>query len=307
MLTERRIVDNRVFLLGLDGLYRHAMMEHERSELLVCARRVAKTLRVAAEEVAVEGYYAEDEALTEYFRLLRVLQQVDSRRASEVGAMQEFHRLRAVTAAPLYGRAVGEDKLLPVGRDPLSQALRDMAPDWTVARLTSAAHEIALRTDDISLVGLASRIRDPVVLAAVRESVVLYAEYVVLGIPPPPEYVWAVEGTLAGLASRFISAFNALFGEELPSPQPSQAERYWEACANNQILGRCVRLGYIDSVTPIRHYHWGICRNGDGDLGVQEFWKTFVWTTSSYRCVLGPDGRGANFGTQGHEGSSRAS
>ena len=33
-----RVVDNRVFLLGLDWLYRSAMQEHERTELRECAR-----------------------------------------------------------------------------------------------------------------------------------------------------------------------------------------------------------------------------------------------------------------------------
>ena len=175
-MVEQCVVDNRVFLLGLDGLYRHAMKRHERTELLICARRVAATLRVTLANVPVEGYYSEEEELTEYFCIMRALQQVEGSRASEVARMKEFERLRNVTSAPLYGRPVDEGKLLPVGRDALSQALLETFPEWTVARLTVAAYEIAQKTDDISLVGLAARIRDPVVLAAVRESVVLYAE-----------------------------------------------------------------------------------------------------------------------------------
>ena len=69
----------------------------------------------------------------------------------------------------MYGRPEDEGKLLPVGRDALSQALLETFPEWTVARITVAAFEIAQKTDDFSLVGLAARIRDPVVLAAVRE------------------------------------------------------------------------------------------------------------------------------------------
>jgi hypothetical protein len=74
MKIDRRIVDNRVFLLGLDELYREAMKRHEREELLGCARETAGALSVAAAEVPVEGYYSEDERLTEYFLLVRVLQ-----------------------------------------------------------------------------------------------------------------------------------------------------------------------------------------------------------------------------------------
>ena len=90
MLTERCIVDNRVFLLGLDKLYRDAMKRHERVELLSCARRVAAALHVTPTSVPVEGYYAEDQQLTEYFRLVRALQQVDESRTSKVAALPEF-------------------------------------------------------------------------------------------------------------------------------------------------------------------------------------------------------------------------
>jgi hypothetical protein len=41
MKTERKIVNNCVFLLGLDETYRESMKQHERDELL---RLVAKCL-----------------------------------------------------------------------------------------------------------------------------------------------------------------------------------------------------------------------------------------------------------------------
>ena len=103
MFTERRVVDNRVFLLGLDKLYRDAMKQHERGELLGCTRRVAKALNATPADVPVEGYYAEDERLTEYFRLVRALQDIDESATSKVDSLAEFQRLRDVTSAPLYG------------------------------------------------------------------------------------------------------------------------------------------------------------------------------------------------------------
>jgi hypothetical protein len=293
MRTERRVVDNRVFLLGLDKLYRDAMKRHERGDLLRCARRVSDAARVTPAVVPVEGYYAEDEQLTEYFRLVRALQDVDESATSSVGSLPEFQRLRDVTSSPLYGRPEYNGKLLPAGRDALSQALRDTFPDWTIARLTAAAYSTALETDEISLVGLAARIQDAVVLAAVRESVVLYAS-VVMGRalrPPRPEYVWKVDVDLAQHAKRFIDTFNGLFDNELPPPHPSQAERYWHAYDGNEILGRCVRLGYDDSVSPTRNYHWAICRADAGEFVVREFWQPEVWTTARYSSALRGDGR----------------
>ena len=293
MVTEHRVVDNRVFLLGLDKLYRDAMKQHERGELLGCARRVAKALNATPADVPVEGYYAEDTQLTEYFRLVRALQDIDESAISKVDSLPEFQRLRDVTSAPLYGRAQYTGKLLPTSRDALSQVLSDTFPDWTVAGLVGAACRTAQETDEISLVGLAARVRDAVVLTAVRESVVLYAEIVEGAAlnPPPPEYVWQVDDDLARHARRLIDVFTALFGEELPPPEPAQAEHYWHAYKHNEILGRCVRLGYDDSILPIRHYHWAICRAANGEFVVQEFWQPEVWTTTRYRSALPGGGR----------------
>src|SRR5262245_52627895 len=86
------IVNNRVFLLGLDALYRNAMKKHERGELLACAQRVATALKALPEKLPVEGYYIEDPDLTSYFRLMRALQRVPLEHASEVESLPQFGR-----------------------------------------------------------------------------------------------------------------------------------------------------------------------------------------------------------------------
>jgi len=292
--VETHVVDSRVFLLGLDQLYREALKRHERTELLACAQRVAAALRITAANVPVEGYYDEDEPLCEYFRLLRALQQVEESRTGDVAALPEFRRLRAVASAPLYGHPQQRGKLLPVGHDALSEALLRTRPKWTVAALTTAAHTAAQEMDDISLVGLASQARDPVVLAALRESVVLYALVVeTFGMPRPRQrvYVWKVDADLAERARRFVHAFNTLFDEALPTPGPDEARRYWHACGDNDVLGRCARIGYDDAEGPIRYYHWAICSGSDGELTVQDFWHSEIWTTTRYRAALRLSGR----------------
>jgi hypothetical protein len=254
----------------------------------MCARRVAAALHVLPAPVPAEGYYAEDQQLTEYFQLVRALQEVDEGATSAVDSLPQFQRLRNVTSAPLYGRPQHRGTLLPAGRDALSQALLDTFPEWTVGGLITAAHSTAQETDEFSLVGLAARVQDAVVLTAVRESVVLYAEVVEGSAldPPRPQYVWKVDEDLAWQARRFIDTFNTLFREELPAPEPAQAEHYWHAYDDNEILGRCVRLGYDDTVLPIRHYHWAICRGAHGEFAVQELWKPELWTTTRYRSAL---------------------
>ena len=147
-----------------------------------------------------------------------------------------------------------------------------------------ALDPIAVETDDYSLVGLAARIRDELVLCATRESVVLYAELGWWGTTGPQEYEyeWSVDEGLAAMAQRLIDTFNSLFDEQLPDAQASLAKTYWDASENNELLGRCVRIGIDDTVMPERHYHWGIYRQGIGELAVQDFWSPRIWTTTEY-------------------------
>jgi len=280
---ETRVVDNRTFLFGLDELYRTSMKGQERGELLRHARAVAQTLRVAPADVPIEGYYTEDEELREYFRLIRALQSEPESRNEDVRGMPAFQRLYDVTSSRLFGEAKQNDQLLPTGRDALSRALLALA-DWTVPGLTARARQEAEATDDSSLVGLASYVEDPVVLTALRESVVLYAEMVALGEPAPPVYQWRVDAELAQRAARFVDTFNALFpnGRRLPAPIAANADEFWVGNPERRILGRCVRLGW-DQQVPTRYYHWAIRKGADLSLEVEDFWDTEVWTTERYR------------------------
>jgi hypothetical protein len=94
--------------------------------------------------------------------------------------------------------------------------------------------------------------------------------------------VWQVDADLAAQASRFIAAFNRLFGNELPPAEAGQVEAYWHASDSDKYLGRCVRLGVDDSTIPVRHYHWAIRRGQDGHPTVHEFWENEIWTTDRY-------------------------
>ena len=284
MKTERRIVNNRVFLLGLDDLYREAMKRHERDELLRCARETAAAVSVAPADVPIEGYYSEDEGLAEYFRLVRALQQVPRGRESEVAGLTGFKRLRQVTESPIFGPPFSGRFLLSVGEDALSVALKKTFPEWTVENLASEAFECAAESPDFSLVALAALARDPVVLTALRESVVLYAmAFGGAAMRSEPEYVWEVDEVIRQRAAQFVETFNGLFGERLPRPAPENAREYWMASSEWKIVGRCVRIGFDDSVRPVRHYHWAIDRDAKYRPLVTDFWDTEIWTTARYR------------------------
>jgi hypothetical protein len=280
--TYDSVVDDRAFLLGLDELYREAMKKHERGELLACAQRVANKLKSPMEDVPVEGYYTEHPDLGTYFRLMRTLQAQPIERSSEVESLPQFQRLLAVTSSPIFGRPIREN-LLPTGRDPLSAALR-AAPssrEWTVPSLMAAASVLVKERDDYSLVGLACRAQDPVVVAALRESVVLYAETITDRAAAGPRYVWRVDPELAAAAQRFINAFNELFGKELPPATAAYAHIYGLSATNARIEGRCARLGQTNDVPPA-YYHWAVAKM-HGELVVDEFWAAEIWTTERYR------------------------
>jgi len=133
MQFTTRVIDNRIFLLGLDGLYRDAVKPHERGELLDCARKVANVLGVRPRDGPVEGYYSEHPQLTEYFKLIRALQEVPKDRISVLAGLFKCERLLTVTSAALYGRSRDEDKLLSAAENALTRALSDCQPEWNAS------------------------------------------------------------------------------------------------------------------------------------------------------------------------------
>jgi hypothetical protein len=287
--TVERVVDDRLFLLGLDELYRTGIKLHERTELLEGARTLAQALEITPAGVPVEGYYSEDEQLREYFRLMRALQQVDASARPRVASMRDFQRLLQVTSSPLFGEAIFDGKLFPAGRDPLSRALLETT-EWSIGTLTMLAHRFVNESDDYSLVGLACLTRDAVVLTALRESVVLHAAAVTMGVGSLPLYVWRVSPEVAKRAERFVTTFNALFREELPAPTAEHADYYGAAGLKANISGRCVRIGQMPGA-PAKFYHWAIYPDAEKQLNAQEFWHNEVWTTERYRAAL-PNGGG---------------
>jgi hypothetical protein len=156
--------------------------------------------------------------------------------------------------------------------------------NWNMSTLLEAGKRAALEYDDISLVGLAARAKDPVMLAALRESVILYAEKT-LGIgggeEEDYEYVWRVDKELQLAANRFIDAFNNLVAaanletelgssdhesgvvtwystRPIPTAEPDHAAHFYTCCKDNEILGRCAHLGTRQDSG--QKYHWAIRR-----------------------------------------------
>ena len=288
--TIYRIVDNRVLVLGIDEIYRKYMKEFESAFLLPQVETIVAKLGVLELDIPIEGYYGEHETLTRYFKLMRALQEVDESSEPFVRELPEFQKIWEITNSPIFGKPVRKGKLLPQGRDPLSQALDDLKDTvWSVNEILDQAYKIVSDIDDISLVGLAVRTKDPVTITALRESVILYAEKVERGFyeGSKTEYVWEVDDEFAKTANRFIEEFNNLLpkdshiGKGIPKAEPLNIERFYYSSTENKILGRCANLGSEPS-SPRLYYHWSITKQKN-EFMLDEFWDTKLWTTDEYR------------------------
>jgi len=284
------VVEDRMLVLSLNRKYRRLMKEFERGTLLRYVRTVASTLGTTGSPGPVEGYYVEDTELTEYFHLMRALQEAPASDEAVVGGLDGYRRLLQVVSSPIFGRPIHGDRLLPKGRNPLGWALLETRPDWTIPGLTAAARRAALREDDISLVGIGARTGDAVVLAALSESVVLYTEVMTLGALEPATSQWAVSPEIEDAANRFITAFNELTGASIPDARRENAEAFVLSAVDiHQLAGQCVRLGTDES--GANHYHWAICRQSGVTLEVHEFWSDTLWTSERYRAERTHGGR----------------
>lgn len=285
-------ITNRVCLLGLDEMYRDAIGFHERNELLASARVVAKKLKLAPADVPVEGYYARDANLAEYFRLMRALQMCDSLQRPRVAKLAAFRQLERVASSPIFGTP-SRWGLLPRSVDALARALDETAPRWGIAQVVDAAARIASHSGEWSLVAVAALAHDAVTLAATRESVVLYAAVTLEGaffLPPPEqEFVWLVDADVSDRANQFITAFNELFDDALPSAEPKNAQTFWSAYERSTVIGRCVYIG-VNPDRDKRYYHWAIHQSAERNLEVVDFWASEVWTTDRFSKFLTPEG-----------------
>jgi hypothetical protein len=296
---EKLIVNDRVLVLGLDGVYREDVKVKESSVLLPCARVVAKALDVEEDTGPIEGYYTESERLSEYFQLIRALQGTHVDRRSEVNRMPAFGRLLNVFSSKIYGYVPAHKGVLPRGHDCLAEAMENGLEPWEMNALLKGSNAAAVEKDDYSIVGLAARLEDAVCVTAVRESVVLYAEVAITAddlddLLREPEYGWEVSEELATNANRFIDEYNSLFNSKLPAAKPENAKLFFDAYSGNELEGRCVRLGTDIQSTPNRYYHWKIDRSQGGSLVASDFWSEELWTTERYRRSIREKGKHSN-------------
>ena len=280
-------VDNRRLLLAVDYLYREHMKVFETQHLLPASKVLMDQLAMSVKQVPVEGYYTESEELQAYFLNIRTLQQLSHADTQPIAHLDAYQQLTQIMSSEIYGAKPGsENGFFPQRLDALYFALDTTAPgEWQVETLTNKAHEFAVAHNDISLVGLAALIKDVVVLAALRESVVLYTAVAAGAAMEPPtyEYVWSVTEELEGKVNQFIDLFNTRTSSNIRNASAEHTAYFYDAYQDNSIWGRCVYIGFDDSKEPMEYYHWAINYPAQGgDLTVDAFWDTEIWTTEQY-------------------------
>jgi hypothetical protein len=290
METIVRTVDDRNLVLGLDQMYRDQMKGFETGKLLECVREVLKTLdETPSRDIPVEGYYSEREDLKEYFYGIRHLQNVSVESRPKVDGLESFQKLLKVVSSPIFGKAESVQFLLPRSRTSLDRALdslpgqESLLREISVESIIQQGKEIAQRTQDSSLVGLALQTGDPVIVAACRESVALYNELLIMAAACEPTYVyeWNVSSEIEQLAQRFVRQLEEATGIRLPLPGPETAERYWHESGENDFRGRCIALAQHPT---LGWYHWAIYYDGDAEeYQIQAFWAKKLWTTDIYK------------------------
>lgn len=297
MKTIVRIVDDRSLVLGLDQMYRDEMKALESNELLECVREVVATLKTTpSQQIPVEGYYWESETLTEYFYGMRHLQGLPEDRRPEVDGLNSFQKLSKVASSRIYGEPVASEFLLPRSRTSLDRVLsalpesESLLKEVSVESIIQQGKEIAMQNQDGSFVGLALQTGDPVVVAACRESVVLYNDCVFIAAAPEPTYVyeWNVSPAMEKLTQQFVRHLEEATGIRLPTPGPETARSYSYAGDANEIQGRCVALAQHPT---LGWYHWAIYYDRDLKRNeTQAFWAKKLWTTKLYKGHTRVDG-----------------
>lgn len=281
----KKIVNDRALVLGLDYLYRESMKLFETNNLLPKSRELLNELSLTASNVPIESYYNESDELKEYFLTMRTLQGCPIERTQEVEHLEAYQLLSKVTSSAIFGSASSGLTLLSRRFDSLYFALKGIPVDtWSIDTITAKAHSISTESDDISLVGIAAFINDPVVLTALKESVALYSE-VLAGcamVKTKIVYEWHVDAALQNKVNRFIKTFNELSSSNIKEACSENTSYFYNAFKDNDIVGRCVYIGYDDSKDPTEKYHWAV-KYETGKIIAEDFWSDELWTTERYK------------------------
>jgi hypothetical protein len=285
VVTNEYIVGDFELILGLDSFYRNQMKEYETKVLLPLIIQIFQKLNISQKEYPIEGYYYESDELKNYFNYIKTLQQVSIKRKEDLQDMSGYKKLTELFCSGLYGKYEYKDNILPQTKDPIYYALESLPIEkWNVENIMNTANTIINDTDNTTIVGLGVLLKNPIIVTALRESVVLYSDFYCTGAPDFSikyinKYIWNVSKEIENLANKIIEIFNEICPYKIPKAIEKNAEIYYDEFTSNPIDLRCVRIGH-DNFSG-RNFHWAI-KNQEyltSNYKFIEFWDTKLWTT----------------------------
>ena len=281
------IVGDFELILGLDSFYRNKMKKYE-EKLLPLIREILNKLNKSPEKFLVEGYYYETEKLTEYFNCIKTLKQVPIIHQKKIKKLPGYKKIIQLYCSGLYGEYKFDKNILPTVKDAIYYTLETLPVNkWNKDNILDTAYEIIKDTNNYSIINLGIILKNPVIITALRESVVLYSEFICTGAPPPiiyiHKYIWNVSKNIENMANIIIEIFNGICPYKIPEAIESNAELYYYEYTENKIDSRCVRIGFDDLSN--KNYHWAIknIKNMANKYKFIDFWDSELWTTEKLK------------------------
>jgi hypothetical protein len=285
IVINEHIVGDFELILALDAFYRHRMQKYETEDLLPLVIEIFQKLGISPDKFPIEGYYYESEKLESYFNYIKTFQQVSIKHKEDLQNMLGYKKLTELYCSGLYGKYEYKDNILPQVKDPVYYAMESLSTEkWNVKNILDMAYTIINDIGNTTIIGLGILLKNPVIVTALRESVVLFPEFYTAGDPDFTikyinKYIWNVSKEIEKLANTIIEIFNGICPYKIPNATEINAELYYKEFTSNPIDIRCVRIGY-DNLSG-QNYHWAI-KNQEyltSNYKFMEFWDEKLWTT----------------------------
>ena len=272
----------------IDNKLRETMMEFEQKKLLPKARKLLKDSGIdeliELELFPIEGYYYKTKKLSNYFNIIRNLQEYEPI-FDRIENTKELKELQIITGNKLFGSIKSErydNSPLPRMKDIMTLCMEDkkLFPEykhhpWNIKKIMN--NLLAFYTGNPNIVELATLINKPECLVAGCETDILYREDVMIsGCASPfllPEIVWNVDKEVQNMGINIINRLNELTNNNIPTPTEYN-NGYYDNLAETP---RIARLGYQKNTEE--HYYWILERNRD----VRDLYTKDIITTESYK------------------------
>jgi len=272
------------FIIGLDGFYRKNMMKYESKKLLPLLNKMVNKLNINLKNVVIEGYYYETEELKKYFTIVQNLKNIEIEKIEIFKKHEGYNKLIELFCSGLYGEYLYEKNIIPIVNDNLNKTLIKINKiQYNYKNILDYAYEEIKDKEILTLVEMGILTKNPIIVTALRESVALYVEPVMLGIfePPKNKYIWNVNKNIEKAGNKIIEMFNNICPYKIPVGIKENAELFYDEFIENNICYRCIKIVTDENGL---NYHWAIIGDEyNKKYEFKEFWDKKLWSTEEFK------------------------